>query len=264
MALLSAAFRSGREVGIGLTSDRYLGLHPKPGAEAIRPYDARRRALGRYLHRAYPRRRWWVVPLEDAFGGSVDPGVDVLVVSEETAPAAGLVNAERSRRGLPVVRVVIVPIQRGADLRPIAGRRIRDGEIDPRGRRLVPLGLAVRAPRERLAALQRALLRRFDHVAVTWVGRPSDAAPAALPDTEASALASPALPPGVDYALALAPSRDGTDQLILLASDPEGPVGAARGPGRDGRAIDRLVRELFAQRRPVPGARDRPRSARNV
>ncbi|MCI4329872.1 MAG: pantetheine-phosphate adenylyltransferase, partial [Thermoplasmata archaeon] len=134
-ALLAAAFSNASSVRIGLTTSEYLSAHPKPLGDRIRSYADRRRALAAYLRRRFPRRTFEIVSLDDRFGRSVDPGIDVLVVSEETLDGARAVNRERRRRHLPPIRLVVVPVVRADDLRPISSRRIRSGELRPTGRR---------------------------------------------------------------------------------------------------------------------------------
>ena len=143
--LLATAFRLGRTVAIGLTTDRYLRHHPKPDGRAIQPYATRRRALLRWISDRYPPRRWRVVPLNDTFGGSVEDGVNVLVVSADTVAGGRSVNAERRRRGRRPVPVVVVPLVLADDLRPVSSRRVRAGEIDRHGRRRgrIEVGLTV-------------------------------------------------------------------------------------------------------------------------
>ncbi len=144
-ALLATAFRAGRSVAIGVTTDEYLGRHPKPDAGEIQSYRQRRAALRRWLTARYPPRRWTLVPLEDTFGRSVEDGVDGLVVSAETLAGGRSVNVERRRRGRKTVPLLVVPLVLGDDLQPVSSRRIRAGEIDRSGRRTGPIrvGLAV-------------------------------------------------------------------------------------------------------------------------
>ncbi|HTW55594.1 MAG TPA: pantetheine-phosphate adenylyltransferase [Thermoplasmata archaeon] len=134
-ALLATAFRAGRSVAIGLTTDGYLAHHPKPGAARIASYRARRATLRRWLVRRYPGRTWTIVPLENPFGRSVEDGVDALVVSADTAAGGRAVNDERWRRGLRTVPLLVVPLVLADDLRPVSSRRVRSGEIDRDGRR---------------------------------------------------------------------------------------------------------------------------------
>jgi pantetheine-phosphate adenylyltransferase len=157
-ALLDEAFRQADRVGIGVTTDAFLRAHPKPLARRIQPLAIRWRAVERYLGARYPRSRWWIVPLSDPWGRSIEAGVDVLVASEETARGAGAVNRIRRRRGLPRVRLRLVPLVRGTDLLPVSARRIRRGLIDAQGRRVRALTAAVAgATRTDLAPLRTAL-----------------------------------------------------------------------------------------------------------
>ncbi len=142
-ALLATAFRSGRSVAIGVTTDAFLARHPKPGGARIRSYASRRRALDRWLTSRYSKSRWTLVPLDDLFGRSVEDGVDALVVSAETLAGGRAVNAERRRRGRRSVPLLSVPLVVADDLRPISSRRIRYREIDRWGRRRSPIRVAL-------------------------------------------------------------------------------------------------------------------------
>ncbi len=169
-ALLGTAFRVGRNVAIGLTTDAFVRAHPKPDGEPLQPYAVRHRRLVAWLRRRYPRRTWRVVPIDDPFGGSVLPGVDVLVVSADTVRGGRAVNRERRRRGLPPVPVVVVPLALADDLLPIASRRIRSGTIDRAGRRRsrVHVRLLLSEPRDRGPA-SRALRSVFPRAVVDVV-----------------------------------------------------------------------------------------------
>ncbi|MGP8073201.1 MAG: pantetheine-phosphate adenylyltransferase [Thermoplasmata archaeon] len=138
-ALLATAFRLGRTVAIGVTTDAYLASHPKPGRGRIQPFAVRRRALARWLERTFPGHPFEVRPLENRFGGSVERGVSVLVVSADTVEGGRAVNQERRRRGVREVPVAVVPLVLADDLRPLSSRRIRAGEVDRNGRRRADL-----------------------------------------------------------------------------------------------------------------------------
>ena len=139
-ALLTAAFERADEVKIGLTTDRFARAEEKPVPRRVQSYATRRRRLRAFLRQQFPSRSWTVVPLTDRWGGSVGPGVDLLVLSEETARAARPINAERRHRGLPPVRVHVVRQVPAEDGKPIASRRIRAGEIDSEGHLLPRTG----------------------------------------------------------------------------------------------------------------------------
>jgi len=176
-ALLAAAFRAGQRVSVGLTTDAFVRHLRKPHRGSVRPYAVRSRALRRWLVRHFPGRSWRIVPLADRFGGSVGKGIGALVVSAETAAAAAEVNAERRRRGLRPVTVVVVPLVLADDLGPVSFRRVRKGEIDRNGRRTAPIsvGIATARPEDRTAAaraVRRAIpVARVRFVAVPWPRR---------------------------------------------------------------------------------------------
>lgn len=161
-ALLSTAFRAGRRVAIGLTTERFLARHPKPRGGAIASEARRRRALAAWLRGRYAPERWRIVPIDDRFGGSVEEGVDALVVSADTLAGGRAVNRERLRRGLGPVPLLVVPLVLSADLDPLSSRRIRAGDVDRDGRLRGPvrIGLAVADPGDRPAAA-RAIRRVF-------------------------------------------------------------------------------------------------------
>jgi pantetheine-phosphate adenylyltransferase len=127
-ALLRAAFRAADEVRIGLTTARYLAQHPKPLADRIGSYRARRGELVAYLERQFPGRRWRIVPLGDGVGGAIRRGPDLLVVSTESVRGARVVNRERRRRGLPPLTVQVIPRVRDPAGRPYSSRRRRAAE----------------------------------------------------------------------------------------------------------------------------------------
>ena len=165
-ALLRAAFRSANSVAIGLTSARFLRAYPKPFSDRIEPYAVRLATVRRWLRREYPRRSWRIVPLHDVFGGSLDPRVDVLVVSEESRARGHAVNRERRRMKLPGLHIVTVRVLRAEDGLPVSSRRIRAGEIDRTGRRRTPVRIAIRLEGGRLARadVESAFRRGFDRV----------------------------------------------------------------------------------------------------
>lgn len=163
-ALLASAFRVGRTVAVGVTTDEFVRDHPKPLAGRIQPFRVRRDVLRRWLRAHYPRRRWKVTPLADPFGRSTDPAVDVLVVSADTIRGGRAVNRERKKLGRRPIPMVAVPLVLADDLEPVSSRRIRAGVIDAKGSRRSRLRVRVSAttPLERNVA-RRAIRDVFPH-----------------------------------------------------------------------------------------------------
>ncbi len=180
-ALLASAFRVGEEVAVGLTTDRFVSDHPKPLARRIQPFAVRRTALARWVRRNFPRRTWWVVPLENPIGRSVDPGVGALVVSRDTVAGGRAVNRERRRLGRPALPLVVVPLALADDLEPVSSRRVRAGAIRADGRRLAPIRVAIAVDdlNDR-PAVERALRRVFPRVRILMTAASRAAASADL------------------------------------------------------------------------------------
>jgi pantetheine-phosphate adenylyltransferase len=243
LALLDAAFANADTVGIGLTTARYLALHPKPFPGRIRSYSERRRSLDRRVRARYPGRQFRIVPLDDAFGGSVRPGVDVLVVSEETRAGARLVNRRRRELHLPRVRVVAIPRVLGEDLRPIAGRRIRERVIDTSGRRRTPIEVTSSSNDPALLeAARRAVKEAFFPIRVhwttpRWVARTAGRPPARLA-REVAARSSHRS----DLSIAIV--RSGGGATYLAVATPDGPFGGIRLSARPEETVRRVARWL--------------------
>jgi len=161
-ALLATAFQVGEEVAVGITTDRFVADHPKPLRRRIQPFRTRRAALVRWVRRNFPHRKWRVVPLETAFGRSVDLEVDALVVSRDTVAGGRAVNRERRRLRRPTIPLVIVPLALADDLEPVSSRRVRAGTIETDGGRRAPIRVEVVAadPRDRYVA-ERVVHRVF-------------------------------------------------------------------------------------------------------
>lgn len=256
-ALLTGGLAAADQLGIGLTSDAYLDRAGKPLRARIQPYATRRRALVRFLTRVAPARRWWVVPLDDGWGRSVEPGIDAIVATEETAPGVASVNAERRGRRLPALAVVTVPVVRGEDGLPISSRRIRAGAISPEGRRKAPLAIAVAGASPALRArVTGALTRTLPRARVRFLAAGRGARPVTgVRDAESAAVrrADRALA-HAEYSVGVVPVRPrgrphAADPVWMVAvRDAEGPVAppilVARGDW------ERALAVVFADRRP--------------
>jgi inosine/xanthosine triphosphatase len=137
---LRAAFEGRPDaVVIGLTTDRFA----KESRTRVNPYTLRERNLKRLLA-AKKWRHARIEPIDDPFGPADDlPDLDVLVVSAERQPVAVALNEARIGKGLRALGIRTVPMVLAQDGLPIASRRIREGVIDRRGRRVKPLQVFV-------------------------------------------------------------------------------------------------------------------------
>ncbi len=250
-ALLGAAFDRARTVGIGLTTDGFLARHPKPFAGRLRPFAARRRSLARWLAARYARDRYRIVPLEEPFGGSLSPGLDMIVVSEETLAGARAVNRERRRLGRRRLRVVVVPTVLGEDLRPIAGRRIREGLESPAGRRRRPLRVVLDGADAVTEGRVRAALKDAGLPARITRRRAARRPPSGTPRS----LLAAARRLATEGDLAIVVRVDRAGRIRLAAATPERALGVGTFPATGG-VLGRLRRWRGP---PVPARRPRHR-----
>ena len=131
MKLLSKAFSISNKTIIGLTSDE---LAAKKGKNLIKNYQQRFESLKSVIEKNFPKSSYEISKLENDFGPAVIEGsVQALVVSEETSNKGRLLNELRSKRNLPLVETVVIPMVLAEDGDTISTTRIKNSEIDSSG-----------------------------------------------------------------------------------------------------------------------------------
>lgn len=151
VALLARAFEVGSEVFIGLTSDE-MAQHSRE--RKVRSFSQRKRALAALL-----RRRGWkgiVSRIDHPFGRAADARYQGIAVSPETVGRVIEINRARKRKGLPMLKVFTIPFLYAEDGLRFSATRIREGEIDARGRRRTPVRVAVGTANQRKVAAVRS------------------------------------------------------------------------------------------------------------
>jgi len=129
-ALLSTAFKIGESVVIGVTSDDFTR---RQGKNISHDLFFRVERLKRLLDSNFLN-RYEIYTLEDHFGpAAIEADIDVIVVSEETARSAHMVNELRKSKGLKPLKIIIIDIVMANDGLPISSTRIKSGEIDEEG-----------------------------------------------------------------------------------------------------------------------------------
>jgi len=126
-ALLKKAYILG-DVIIGLVSDE---MARKKG-HVVNTYHSRKKSVTAYIKAltgADPR----IVALDDPYGPTLKQRFDYIVVSPDTLPTAKEINALRSQRGLPPIKITCVNFVLAQDGKPISSTRIHNGEIDAHG-----------------------------------------------------------------------------------------------------------------------------------
>lgn len=133
ISYLKTAFDSSGRVTIGLTTDK---LHSdKEFKQIIQSYDARKEGLLRVINENWHQVSVQILPIDDIFGPSItDPTIDAIVVTDLTLQNGKKINAERVKRGLTELKIVIYPIMPAQDGLILSSSRIRQGEINRNGK----------------------------------------------------------------------------------------------------------------------------------
>ena len=131
MKLLNKAFSISKKIIIGLTSDE---LAAKKGKKLLNNYSQRLELLKSVIVKNFPDSSYQISKLENDFGPAVIEGsVQALVVSEETRNKGSILNELRTKRGLPLVKVIVVQMVLAKDGKTISTTRIKNSEIDDVG-----------------------------------------------------------------------------------------------------------------------------------
>ncbi|MCX8196759.1 MAG: inosine/xanthosine triphosphatase [Candidatus Micrarchaeota archaeon] len=120
------------KITVGITSDNYVKehkLYPSfPLKKRVRNVKKALKILGILKKSA-------IKVIEDEYGGAERiKDADAIIVSPESAPNAVKINNERRKRGLRALKIIVVPIVFGEDLKKISCAKIFEGKTDKKGR----------------------------------------------------------------------------------------------------------------------------------
>ena len=128
LTLLSNAFDISDKVIIGITSDEFAA---RKGKILTNKYDQRFKNLTSVLKKKFPDTPFEISKLENDFGPAVlEMDVEALIVSDETSNQGTVLNELRTKKNLPPVQVVMVPMFLAKDGIRISTTRIKNSEID--------------------------------------------------------------------------------------------------------------------------------------
>ena len=128
--IMRTAFRLGKHVALGLTTDKMLSS--KSNQESIQSYDERYTELEQFLRAECDINRALIFPIETKEGGGDTlEDLDALIVSDEIGVVQNTfdINQLRINNGLRRFHIVIIPMVRSLDGRPLSSSRIRAGEV---------------------------------------------------------------------------------------------------------------------------------------
>ncbi len=142
---IAEAFKSGKKVIIGLTSDemankkirnkiKILGPRPISLGLKIQNFQTRKKELEGFLEKERLSNRVKIVKIDDVYGPSIgDNGIEAIIVTDDTLVGAKEVNKKRRELSLKPLLIIKVPLIMAEDQKRIASTRIRSGEIDRLG-----------------------------------------------------------------------------------------------------------------------------------
>jgi pantetheine-phosphate adenylyltransferase len=135
IALLAKAFEVGKSVIIGVSSDNFAASR---GKNLNHNFDTRITNLKNMIKKEFGDVNYEIAELNSDFGPAVTTGdVEALVTSTETQIKGKILNEMRAKIGAKPVKVITVELVKAEDGSKISSSRIRSGEIDRQGRRLL-------------------------------------------------------------------------------------------------------------------------------
>ena len=134
-ALLAKAFEVGKKVIIGVSSDDFAASR---GKNLNHNFETRIANLKNMIKNEFGEVNYEIAKLDSDFGPAVTTGdVEALVTSKETQVKGKVLNEMRAKIGAKPVSIITVELVKAEDGSKISSTRIRTGEIDRQGRRLI-------------------------------------------------------------------------------------------------------------------------------
>lgn len=134
-ALLAKAFEVSKKVIIGVSSDDFAASR---GKNLNHNFETRMANLQNMIKKEFGEVNYEIAKLDSDFGPAVATGdVEALVTSTETQIKGKVLNEMRAKIGAKPVSIITVELVKAEDGSNISSTRIRTGEIDRQGRRLI-------------------------------------------------------------------------------------------------------------------------------
>ncbi len=131
-ALLRRALEVSERVIIGLTTDSRAQKGRE--GENIASYSERELNLFNWFRLREAHNRVSIVPLDNDWGpGVVESSIEGIVVSKEKESVATRLNRFRTKRNMPEIEIIVVPMVEAYDGKRISSSRVRKKEISLEG-----------------------------------------------------------------------------------------------------------------------------------
>lgn len=121
---------------LGITSDKYIEDNKPFAFGEIELYETRKKAVEIFLKQERAFDRVKITSIDDLLGPALDKDLpaEAIIVSSNSLKGAEIINKTRKKAGLAKLKVVIQPMLKGEDKKPVSSTRIRMGEIDREGK----------------------------------------------------------------------------------------------------------------------------------
>lgn len=133
MNFLQQVSKNAEKVIIGLTSDLYTSKYK---IDVFEKFEIRQKNLKSFLVEKKLLETTEIVSIDDVYGPLLDKDfiADAIAVTEQTRDGALQINTKRAEIGLPQLEILTYQMDLAEDGTLISSTRIRNGEIDRRGK----------------------------------------------------------------------------------------------------------------------------------
>lgn len=136
-ALLRQALKISEKVILGLTTDKYVKRVKR--IKNPEPYSVRKQKVSDFLRSLGAEKRVRIIPIDSVYLPQAieNEPIEAIIATKDTFQGAQSVNDKLLKQGKKALSIVVFPLVKAEDGKPITSTRIRNGEIDSSGRLFV-------------------------------------------------------------------------------------------------------------------------------